>query len=438
MNRRQVLASSLGFFALAGCVERRTATGPYGGNSTTTKSTPAPVRQTATAGPLSIQWVREYGPEGGETVYTPNGSPAIRSFSLVRTADGGYALTGHESEGGMGRTAYLLSTDASGNRNWFREYGGEMVNTETPVSDDDPGGGGSEANCVTLTTDGGYLLAGEQTSPTEGVSDTGWVLKADASGNPEWYGWSDEDTESVFEDAVETDAGNYAFTGWIKGQDGTSGWFVKRGPDGERLVTETYDTGPDDPASIAEEFESIVETSDGGFVLAGEYVEGGWVLKVDDEGTKQWETFLDTPPYLKANDVIETSDGNYLVTGRVLKGDQNPRRTAIGEKNASDLGLTLVDQSGTVQWTNTYDGGENEFGMAVVSTADGGYAAVGGSTRQRHEKGVFVVKTDGEGNAEWSETYLVEQSVEGRDLVQATDGGFAITAGTIVLKLGPD
>lgn len=431
MNRRQVLASSLGFFALAGCVERRNDAGAYEGGS------PAPVRKTATTGPLSVQWTREYGPGGGEPTYTPNGSPAIRSWSLVRTANEGYALTGQQSEGGESNVAYLLVTEAGGDRNLFREYGGETVNTETAISDEPPGTGRSRANCITRTSDGGYLLAGGQSSPTEGVSTAGWVLKADESGTPEWYGWSDEETRSVFEDAVETEAGNYAFAGWIEGQNGIRGWFVKRGPNGEGLLTETYDTGPDDPASIAEEFEAIVETSDGGFVLAGEYVEGGWLLKVGDQGANQWQTFLDTPPYVKANDVIETSDGNYLVTGRVTNGDQNPEHTAIGKENASDLALTLVDQSGTVQWTKTYDGGENEFGMAVVSTVDGGYAAVGGSTRHR-ERGIFVVKTDGEGKAEWSETYLGGKSAVGHDLVQTIDGGFAITAGTIFIKLGPD
>lgn len=429
MKRRQVLASSVGLFALAGCVDTQFADGPSGAAS------PAPVGQTATTGPLSVQWTREYGARGGESTHTPNGSPAISSWSLLRTADGGYALTGQQSERGEPTDAYLLVTDADGETQRLREYGSETVNTHTPISGGSGETGANRASYIAGTSDGGFLLAGSQPSNTAGVSVTGWVLKVDETGEPEWYGGPGDGTKSAHQGAVQTNAGNYALAGWIEGANGIRGWFVKLDPGGETLVEETYDTAADDPDAIAEGFESITGTADGGFVQAGEYVDGGWLLKVDGDGTKQWETFLDGP-YVKANDVIETSDGNYLVAGRVTNADQDPQYTVTAEKNPSDLALTLVDRSGTVRWTNTYDGGGNEFGMAVVGTADGGYAAVGGRTRNR-ERGIFVVKTDGEGTREWSETYLVEKSVVGRDVVQATDGGFAIGAGTVFLKLSP-
>lgn len=307
---------------------------------------------------------------------------------------------------------------------------------KTPVSEDDPGEGSNRAEYVTRTNDGGFLLVGGQPSPRDGVSTTGWVLKVDASGKPQWYGGPGGTTKSALTGAVRTDAGNYALTGWIEGEEGIRGWFVKLAPGGETLFEETYNAAPDDPHDIAEGFESIVETSDGGFVQVGDYVDGGRLLKVDGEGAKQWETLLEAP-YVKANDVVETGDGNCLVTGRVTNADQDAEYVVTEEKNPSDLSLTLVDQSGTVQWTKTYDAGGNEFGLSVVGTADGGYAAVGGRTRER-ERGVFVVKTDSEGKAEWSKSYLTEKSVVGRDLVQATDGGFAITAGTVFLKLGPE
>lgn len=430
MNRRQVLTSSIGFVTLTGCLETRPR------NDRSGMGSPAPVKQTAPARPLSIQWTREYGAEGGESTHTPNGSPAIRSRSLVRAANDGYALTGQQSEQEEPIDGYLQVTDAGGETQWLREYGGKSVNTQTPIGDDSETKGSNRAYCITRTSDSGFLLVGGQPSATNGVSFTGWYLKVDASGDPEWYGGPADGTKSALQSAVETEAGNYALTGWIKGSNGIRGWFVKLDSAGETLVEKTYDTAADDPHAIAEEFEAITESSDGGFVHVGEYVDGGWLLKVDGDGNKQWETFLDAS-YVKANDVIETSDGNYLVAGRVTNDDQNPQYTVTEEKNPSDLALTLVDGSGTVQWTKTYNGGGNEFGMAVVATADGGFAAVGGRTRQR-EQGVFLVKTDSEGAKEWSETYLVDESVVGRDLVQATDGGFAIAAETVFLKVGPE
>lgn len=429
MNRRQVLVATAGVVAGAGCLGRGPATG------SSDERSPAPVRQTATSGPLSIDWTREYGAEGGPSTHTPTGSPAIWSRSLARTANDGYALTGQQSQRGDGLDGYVLVTDAGGDTQWLREYGGETINTVTPISEESETDGMNRAYCITRTDDDGFLLVGEQPSDAAGYSFTGWFLKVDAAGDPEWYGGPAMETESGLQSAVQTERGNYALAGWIEGSNGMRGWFVKLDPAGETFVEETYDTAPDDPDAIAEAVESVTEAADGGFVLVGEYVDGGWLLKVDGDGEKQWETFLDAP-YVKANDVVETSDGNYLVAGRVTNAEQDPNYTVTAEKNPSDLSLTLVDRSGASQWTKTYDGGGNEFGRALVGTADGGYAAVGGRTRNR-ERGVFVVKTDAEGRLEWSDTYLVEQSVVGRDLVQAADGGLSIAAEDVFLKLGP-
>lgn len=254
MTRRQILSSSLGLVALAGCLDSRPGR-PSG------ECSPGSERRTAAPGPLAIQWTREYGAEGGESTRTPNGSPAIKSQALVRAADDGYALAGYQSERGEALDGCLLLADGDGEARWFREYGEETVNTQTPISGGSGSKGSNRAACITRTSDGGYLLVGRQQSAEDRVSVTSWLLK------------------------------------------------------------------------------------------------------VDGDGAKQWETFLDAP-YVKANDVIETTDGNYLVAGRATNADQDPQYTVTEETNPSDLALTLVDRSGSVRWTRTYDGGGNEFDTA--------------------------------------------------------------------------
>lgn len=422
MRRRQVLASSAAVLGLAGCLAdslpRSSPTGSPESDPTT------PVSQSPTGEAPSVQWTRQYGADGGPSRHTPNGSPALRLRAVAGAGDGGYAVTGQQSEPGEGLDTPLLVTDSGGEARWLREYGGRGLD---------------RADCVVRTTDGGFLLAGSRppgsSGTPEGPSSTGWVVRADAGGEPTWQATPAEDRRSAFEGAVQTSDGGYALAGWTTGEGGTRGWFVRLSATGERLVSRSYDKRDADPAAIAERFRAVVETADGNFVLAGDYVDGGWVTKVAPDGSVLWELLLEAP-YVNATDVLETDDGSYLVTGRVTNADQPHEYTVTDTTNPSDLSLTLVGQSGTVRWTKRYDGGGNEFGNAVAATADGGVVAVGGRTRGR-ERGVFAVETDGEGVPEWTGTYLTEESVVGRGAVPTEGGGLAIAAESVFLKLGP-
>lgn len=427
MKRRRVLASVAGLAASSGCLDSVPSGRPGGGP--TARSTPAPVSGTPGAGPPAVEWAREYAAEGVESTHTPNGSPALYGRAVVRTADGGFALTGQQSERGEGLDGYLQVTDAAGETRWLAEYGGEYSNATHEYGDD----GLNRGYCLARTRDGGYVLGGIQPSGTAASTSTGWVLHADAEGTVSWWTGPAGGSRAGVRDVVQTNDGGYALAGWIAAESGVGGWFARLDRTGETVVSERYDRADDDPAAIAEGFRALAETADGGFVLVGESPAGGWLVGTDADGAVRWERTL-AAPYVRANDVVATGDGNALVVGRSTNGGQNPTYTVTDAENPSDLALTFVDGAGAVRWTRTADGGGNEFGRAVIATADGGYAAVGGRTRHR-ERGVFLVKTDASGREEWSETYLVGGSVVGEDLAQATDGGFAVAARGTFVKL---
>jgi hypothetical protein len=79
--------------------------------------------------------------------------------------------------------------------------------------------------------------------------------------------------------------------------------------------------------------ESIQQTSDGGYIVAGSsYSSGGdvtgnhghddyWVVKLSGSGEKQWEKSLGGSNSDYASSIQQTSDGGYIVAGSSYSSD---------------------------------------------------------------------------------------------------------------------
>jgi len=115
-------------------------------------------------GASSEMWSQTYGGIEVETAY-----------SLVETSDGGYALAGTMNAYTTDNSDFLLvKTDANGNLEWNRTYGGTSEEL---------------AYSLVQTSDGGYAIAGETSSFGAGDSDF-WLVKTDEYGIiPEFPSW---------------------------------------------------------------------------------------------------------------------------------------------------------------------------------------------------------------------------------------------------------
>jgi hypothetical protein len=102
-------------------------------------------------------------------------------YSVIQTGDGGYALIGITNSSGAGyEDAWLIKTDASGNKLWDRTYGSSL---------------NDEAYYVVQTKDGGYAIAGSTVCVGAGFWDA-WLIKTDSYGNTQWsqtYGGVSDD-----------------------------------------------------------------------------------------------------------------------------------------------------------------------------------------------------------------------------------------------------
>jgi len=185
---------------------------------------------------------------------------------------------------------------------------------------------------------------------------------------------------------------------------------------------------------------SLVETPDGGYVIAGTFnytavTEGWgggdfWLIKTDTLGNMGWSRTYGGTGNDEAYSLVATSDGGYAIAGAW-------NSTGPFWSGYTDYWLVKTDALGNMQWNKTYGGtGGAEVARSLVATSDGGYAIAGtydytGAWGMDYldDDDFWLVKTDSLGDMNWSRTYSGGKADHAYSLVATSDGGYAI-AGT--------
>ena len=289
------------------------------------------------------QWNKTYG-----------GTNRDEADSVQQTSDGGYILTGKTSSYGAGLSDFwLVKTDSDGNKEWDKTYGG--TNSD-------------EADSVQQTSDGGYILAGLTTSYGAGLSDF-WLVKTDPDGNKEWDKTFGGSSYECAQSVQQTSDGDYILAGFTTsyGAGKDDFWLVKTDSSGNEVWNKTFGGTNDDYAH------SVQQTIDGGYILAGyTYSYGGgfydaWLVKTDPDGNKEWDKTFGGSSYECAQSVQQTSDGGYILAGY----------TDSYGGGSYDIWLVKTDPDGNKEWDKTFGGSSYECAQSVQQTSDGGYILAG-------------------------------------------------------------
>ena len=183
-----------------------------------------------------------------------------------------------------------------------------------------------------------------------------------------------------------------------------------------------------DGMSSGEYGSSVVETFDGGYALLSQVnnLEGAgdfWLIKLDANGNHLWNKTYGGSDADVPESVIQTHDGGYALIGT--------RRDV--ETYLNDIWLVKTDANGRLEWEQTYGGAQSDYACSVLQTSDGGFA-LAGSTESFGSgfDDFWLIKTDSNGNEQWSKTYGSPISEEAGCLITTSDGGFAL-AGSITI-----
>ncbi|MFW9917256.1 MAG: hypothetical protein ACFFGZ_16750 [Candidatus Thorarchaeota archaeon] len=199
-------------------------------------------------------------------------------------------------------------------------------------------------------------------------------------------------------------------------------WLVKTNSSGYAEWNSTFGGAEWDVAN------SVIQTADGGYALAGHsgYPDPNfWLVKTDASGQHEWNsTIVGGIKWDGANSVIQTADGGFALAGY------------NGSFPEGDMWLVKTDASGQHVWNTTFGGPEWERADSVIQTADGGFA-LAGETGTDPLSDFWLVKTDASGQHEWNKTYDGGALDSAKSMIQTADGGFAL-AGEAAGETGTD
>ena len=386
-----------------------------------------------------LAWVRSFGGSGAET-----------AKAIVKTMDGGYAVLGSTNsiDGDVAGKAleendyWLLKFDLDGNLQWTKTYGG---------SKEDLG------QSLRQTVDGGYILTGYSMSSdgdatlNRGFHDN-WIIKTNSTGDLEWqssYGFSGHDHSY---DILQTRDGGYFFTGFLDITAARADGNTNKGNGLTRHgVGEFWGTKIDEEGSVQwrgyfggsnnDRAHAVVQTDDGGFVMAG-FTESDdyditdthgsydfWLVKVDGFGNLVWEQAFGGTGIDIAYDIAKTDDGGFVVVGNTFSEDGDISK----HHGESDIWMIKVDEDGGLVWEKTYGGTHFDLAQAVIQSNDGGFYITGNSkssdedaTANTGENDIWVLKITSSGNLVWQQSFGGVGLDFAFDLVENADGSILV------------
>lgn len=359
------------------------------------------------------------------------------AYDVRSTTDGGYVMAGKTNSFGSGNyDGYVVKTDALGNVQWSKVYGGAAEDV---------------INKIMQTGDGGYVFTGTTRSYGGTFSDA-WVVKLDGSGTVQWAKRFGENTafgEQGLNICLTSDGG-YAIIGSHNAAPGTSNVLVfKLDANGNLSWSKVFDSGITDGGGyITQDGDVLMAT---GFTRTSLSYHDALVMKIDiANGNLLWMyryeiggrnnfggeiykignqykfhvpsiqdfTFLNT-----GRNIILTlqNDGNATAvqelippdngTGPIVMAPDGGIVAAYNEQNVtSEFNIMKLGSNGGMQWAKKYTRPGPQLNYILRLSQDGGYITVGASNPAANND-IYFAKVDALGNAGGCDTAAIQVGI---------------------------
>ncbi len=293
---------------------------------------------------------------------------------------------------------------------WERTY---------PISDYE----NARTEYMTLTADGGYCLTATVDIPA--AQDIA-VLKLDQDGNQQWVKYFGGVAEDRSARIFQLDDGGYIVGGMtFNNTIGSADYFLLRLDElGNEVWSQNYGS------SSYDEFNAMIPTSDGGFLMMGEFAPNYdkiLLIKVDAQGQQVWlNSAGPNVGKTEGRDIKNTSDGGYIITGYTRP---------LGNNDDEDFYMVKLDENGDEVWDYKTGDQFDEHGEDVIQTQDGGFVSTGYKfTNGSNERELYLTKLSETGDSLWTKLIgEVGTQERGFSITEAPNGDL-ITVGNSVLN----
>ncbi|MCL6583123.1 MAG: hypothetical protein K6U11_05725 [bacterium] len=350
---------------------------------------------TGSSGQTPIPWEKTFNKLGDDS-----------AFSVQQTKDGGYIVAGSTATSDI--YGYVLKLNRMGVKEWDKLLG---INND------------GEAYSIQQTKDGGYIVGGS-TDAEDGSRDF-YIVKLKESGELEWEQTlafeanCDEEVRSIQQTADD----GYIAAGYMENYEwGERDFYlVKLNRNGELEWQKTYDC-----SGGYEEAQSIHQTKDGGYIVAGyTYCYDfenlyGYLVKLSSNGQEEWSKILEGDGYTEIKSVRQTADGGYVAAGY----------TSDMDNFDYDCYVVKLNKFGDVVWERSFGRSDDEEAASVQEIVGGGYILAGYTLSSgTGGRDFYIVKLADSGSIVWEQTFGSAEDEEARSIAQTLDGGY-IVAGT--------
>jgi len=219
----------------------------------------------------------------------------------------------------------------------------------------------------------------------------------------------------------QTSDGGFIIVGTTDSSGTDDVFLIKTNSVGDTLWTRTYGTYHYDYATC------VHQTNDGGYIIFGEtdsYDPNFWeglLIKTNSNGDTLWTKHLGNSAFYFFQSGVDLNGSGYVAVGF----------TKIGAADPEDIWLVKTNDNGDIVWTKTFGGSERDVPSSIYRTTDGGFI-ISGSTESPSagDLDALLIKTDSDGNLEWSKNYGGTERDIASDVTQTADGGYIIAGHT--------
>lgn len=323
-----------------------------------------------------------------KTFYYAGGNYAGEAIAFAD--DGGYFIVANEvNYGGI----LLIKVDENGNEQWNSLITGLHQYWAT---------------AITRTTDG-YLIVGHTQIFNPTISDI-YLAKLDLNGVKQWEKTFDGGMGELGLSIVPIDVG-FMIVG-CQLTYATMDVYLVVLDDSGNLVWSKAVGGPDYEMGM-----SAIQTYDGNYLIVGSKEAAGstdlYLVKIDISGNIVWEKTFGGAGNDIGYSIASTHDGGYIIVGY----------TESFGAGGKDVYLIRIDDNGNKQWEKTFGGANWDVGYTITNTIDGGFVAAGFTTSfGAGGRDVYLVRIDADGNRQWEKTFGSSDSEDAVSMLSFSGG----------------